>query len=226
MKKTIKEFEIFTFSGTYGSIWELDPDLSMVSDEVAEHLEFDGEGWLKAIAEDYPRQFCYMLEDYCGIKATAANIEAWSPSEYNFLTDEIFCDLTIENWDEVKPRLLKWMDDNRDKVAKAIKDKFGSRDGFISFYNSDFDVWRRNVVEDNDHEDERDDEMSRTDYLICLWLASRYDSERIEISYDMMDDVDEHIYEYLTCNGLIADEYVYCEDPEMDARLRTEIENA
>lgn len=66
-----------------------------------------------------------------------------SPKEYNFTTDRIFC--TIEYADLC--RLMAGFD--LKAFAAYVREKFTSRDGFISFYDADLSAWGK--VETWDH---------------------------------------------------------------------------
>lgn len=58
-----------------------------------------------------------------------------SPKEHNFTTDRIFC--TIEYADLC--RLMAGFD--LKAFAEYVREKFTSRDGFISFYDADLSAW-------------------------------------------------------------------------------------
>jgi hypothetical protein len=66
--------------------------------------------------------------------------ELVSPREYNFTTDRI-----LVNIDPVHIRFIR---DNvdADRLAKSLKEKFTSRDGFISFYSPDLADWPEDVT--------------------------------------------------------------------------------
>jgi hypothetical protein len=66
-----------------------------------------------------------------------------SPKEYNFTTDRIFC--TIERADLC--RIMATFD--LQKFAEYVREKFTSRDGFISFYSANLADWGN--VESWDH---------------------------------------------------------------------------
>ncbi len=68
-----------------------------------------------------------------------------SPREYNFTTDRIFCYISVE---EVA-RLLSIVD--REKLAALIKEKFTSRDGFMSHYSPYIEEWTLNAPDMLDH---------------------------------------------------------------------------
>ena len=84
------------------------------------------EAYAKSYAENFGRAI--------GIKSMVFD-ELSSPKEYNFTTDRIFVQISEED--------LAWLYDTCDKVklAARAKERFTSRDGFISFYNPDITEW-------------------------------------------------------------------------------------
>lgn len=61
--------------------------------------------------------------------------ELWSPREYNFETDRIYCEIEP---DEVK-RL--WDVTSTPIIRNLARERFTDRDGFVSFYPPDIDEW-------------------------------------------------------------------------------------
>lgn len=64
-----------------------------------------------------------------------------SPREYNFETDRIFADISL---DEVK-RLFNEVD--KTTLRSLIRERFTSYDGFISFYDNNLDDWPENLAD-------------------------------------------------------------------------------
>lgn len=101
--------------------------------------------WMKsnfqAACLAYSKAYCQAIQDEiesifsekrAGIPVKFKELQ--SPREYNFTTDRIFAEMPVV-W--FKYQLIKL----RDEVRQIAKDKFTSRDGFISFYASDIDGW-------------------------------------------------------------------------------------
>ena len=61
-----------------------------------------------------------------------------SPREYNFETDRIFIDIEKNHAIDFIKYIIK---NYKKELEKKIKDRFTSRDGFISFYKNSLDLW-------------------------------------------------------------------------------------
>lgn len=137
-----QEVRLMFFSGFYESI----------HDSV---FDFETE----MIMEDYPDKnwkdfrFTYDLESYCKryVRAISSELgidlefqELISPREYNFTTDKIIC------W--IKPKDVKKLATalNSPTLEKLVKERFTSRDGFISFYSRYVDEWKEKPVKEWD----------------------------------------------------------------------------
>jgi hypothetical protein len=78
---------------------------------------------------EYAKRYAYKFAQELGLK-TLAFESLDSPREYNFTTDRIFCTIDL---DEVKA-LRDSID--TETLENAVKEKFTSRDGFMSFYQN------------------------------------------------------------------------------------------
>jgi hypothetical protein len=58
-----------------------------------------------------------------------------SPKEYNFTTDRIFVEIDFSEVERI------YQDCDKAELAKLVKEKFTSRDGFISFYSNCLESW-------------------------------------------------------------------------------------
>ena len=63
----------------------------------------------------------------------------WSPKEYNFTSDEIYCTILINKTDQKK--IDKLINMSFDFLKKAIKERFTSKDGFYSNHSNDIVRW-------------------------------------------------------------------------------------
>ncbi len=86
-------------------------------------------------AAAYVDQFISKLQSECDYKIKLSFESLSSPSEYNFTTDRIFCEISGS---EVL-RLYEAV--NTPHLITAAKERFTSRDGFASFYDPDFTTW-------------------------------------------------------------------------------------
>ena len=99
------------------------------------------------IAEGYVDAFDnYMsekLELDGGLGLTFSDMS--SPKEYNFATDRIFAHITEEKVQELRDCL------SIDELSAAIKKRFTSYDGFISFYSNRIEDWLDRPLIEWDH---------------------------------------------------------------------------
>ena len=66
-----------------------------------------------------------------------------SPREYNFATDKIECDITLD-WD----KLLVYVQEHRDDFAQYLQDNFTSCSGFTSFVPNNYVEFMDNLQDD------------------------------------------------------------------------------
>lgn len=151
------------FSGFYYS--EYDRELDYVEEREIEHLEekhqltnaqadelsgilFNSTDWGVAhrmVAEAYVEAFNEKFKEWTDIDLGLKFESMSSPREYNFATDRIFCHIS----DEVVHSLFDGAD--REKLAKVIRERFTSYDGFISFYSNYLPDWLETDVDEWDH---------------------------------------------------------------------------
>jgi len=147
------------FSGFYESDHAM-----MVDDEIEQYFQTeDGhsyvpdEFWVSAFdhsavyadyAVRYAIEFIALLdENEIPIKGMVYE-SMKSPKEYNFTTDSLFClvpEATIRSWYKISKA------EKHATLAKVIKEKFTSRDGFFSFYKNDINEWIIKPLEKWDH---------------------------------------------------------------------------
>ena len=178
MKK--HEVRLMFFSGFYESI----------HDSV---FDFETE----MILEDYPNKkwedfrFSYHFNLYCKnyVQAVSREIgidlefqELISPREYNFTTDRIIC--------YIKPKDVKKLATalNSPTLEKLVKERFTSRDGFISFYSRYVEEWKEKPVKEWD----------------AVELGTLLDAWIIDNGSDL-DDLDYAGFEYCSGNGQYVD---------------------
>lgn len=146
------------FEGFYESVID-----SIVDDYILSLFDFEGTGDTNLIPENWYNHFSYndkMLNAICveyvsrfqeylsyehsiDIDLKYKNIE--SPKYYNFSTDRIFCEISIQ--DAVK----LYNTCKTDVLEQVIKDRHSSRPGFISFYSNDINASCWQNVHDMDH---------------------------------------------------------------------------
>lgn len=95
----------------------------------------------KLYAKDYTETLAHEL------KLQITHESMTSPREYNFSTDRIFVEISLEEVTRIYGLT------NKAELAKLVKDRFTSRSGFSSFYSpnlnewgTDLSVWDHNEV--------------------------------------------------------------------------------
>lgn len=172
---------LFFFSGFYNSIHE---DVFNQEEEMILE-DYPGRSWddfnWTIDYEGYCKRYVWAVNSETGLDLEFRNM--WSPREYNFATDEIYCFLNEEDLQKISSVL------NSDTLEKLIKERFTSRDGFISFYSNDLEVWKEKEVEDWDE----------------LELGTLLDAWLIENQLNDDDALDYHCYDYCQGNGQYVD---------------------
>lgn len=132
------------------------------------------------IAKSYVEGFERVWSDSIGVKLRLGFEEMTSPREYNFTTDRIFCDVPVS---VVRKLFAISRADKHDALARVIKRRFTSCDGFISSYHNDLDSWLARPLASWDH-----NELGTL--LIAVYEASAdYDDEwRMAVYYATCDD--------------------------------------
>lgn len=133
--KTVSTF-LPLFSGFYGSHWD-EPcfdgeDEIFDLPEGRELWEFvDWQMYHKHIAKG----MCNKVETLLNEFVYAIHFDSVvSPRFYNFENDSINCDIEI-----YRDKIEKYVSENKEAFDKYIRDRYTSRDGFISYYENDGD---------------------------------------------------------------------------------------
>lgn len=110
-----------------------------------------------------------------------------SPRFYNYSTDWI--EFELEMPDDYVETIKANVRNDEDNFFRFAKEKFGSYDGFCSFYP---------------YEKEEFYESEKTEYIISMWIMYRMNEENDIIAYqrEYLDDVEE----YANGNGYFIDE--------------------
>lgn len=129
------------FDGFYESVHNL--NINMALENTFGDKEGSGEYkdyWemvidYRGIYNAYARQYTDKMAEELGIGLEFE--ELVSPREYNFTTDRIFCQISLEDAQKIRDKITD------DELDAAIKERFTSYDGFASFYpNSLYEgVW-------------------------------------------------------------------------------------
>lgn len=88
----------------------------------------------KELADYYPAR----IKDHTGLDISCQFEELWSPREYNFETDRVYC--VIPNHDI--NRLLNWLiSQSKEFFPAYVEKKLKPCSGFIPFYDNDVKSW-------------------------------------------------------------------------------------
>lgn len=137
------------FSGFYNSVHDsaLDDTLEqMFSDrdtgchinEGLFYAAMDKINW-RAVHKEYAREYCANFASWLELDLEFDELD--SPREYNFTTDRIFCRISEDSLRRAYDRV------NTPPLRELVRQRFTSRDGFISFYEPDLDNWPSDVTE-------------------------------------------------------------------------------
>lgn len=142
------------FSGFYHSFYEsrIDDNLKDRIHHYCDNWDFHDFGILReifhkyatfddcrnAIAQEHCTAFFDIYKDEFGIDLKAEYVEFTSPKYYNFETDKLYARVSLNALKE----LWNWHKQNDFVLlGQYIKERFTSRDGFISFITNDLQDW-------------------------------------------------------------------------------------
>lgn len=129
----------------------------------------------KEIAQKYVSFFNEYVKDECNIELGLEFESMTSPREYNFQTDRIFAYIAIEPAQELLDNVYKL------KLSEVIKERFTSRDGFISHYSNDIEDWLEKSIGEWDHNE------------LCTLLIA---------SLDLPEDWEFEVYQEMVDKGV------------------------
>lgn len=168
------------FSGTYNSFWEVIEYNEEGDREV--DVDYDFKDFLKSIVEVYQSNEDYILNELNipFIKEIKFTGEFYNPREYNFSTDSLDFDLTVD-----KTKLIQAIQAliGNDDFEKFLKDHYSSCDGFISFTPDSGWAILNAIQYDTD-------EMDQALSAVINYLTN-----------DKYDDIENYIYETWSGNG-------------------------
>lgn len=178
MSNKKQEVRLMFFSGFYESIHDsvFDSETEMILED------FPDKNW-----EDF--RWSYDWQEYSKMYVRAINSQLdmnlefrnlWSPREYNFATDEIYCYIGKKEVKKISSAL------NSETLEKLIRQRFTSRNGFISFYSNDIDEWKEKPVTEWDE--------IELGTLLDAWIIESGD-------FPELSDLDFAGYDYCQGNG-------------------------
>lgn len=133
------------FSGFYDN-WIYEPDFELEAENLADRGYKKGQQLMDALYDGFKwseyheaicKEMCNLVEDELSEWVEKIEYEKLSsPKEYNFYTDAIHCKITP------KPEAIrKYIYDHKEAYEKYLL-RYKSRDGFMSYFNHDFESWK------------------------------------------------------------------------------------
>jgi hypothetical protein len=187
------------FQGFYESVWSqevehtVERDAEWMAEQQAEEgiapeLRLDASEFAEILSDCLDYQDCYRriaeayVEAFDGVLSEEADLDLGlkfesvsSPRYYNFETDRVFAEVSDEAVAELFSKVSK------DTLAKVIKERHTSYDGFISYYSNRVEEWLAKPLDEWDHNE-----------LETLLLAFLEDAN--------VEDLDWAVY-YRVCDG-------------------------
>ena len=145
------------------------------------YLSVNRKYFYNQIAQDYTNFYIEILNRRLkGFELKAKFNLFTSPREYNFKTDRIFINIEKNHAIDFIKYIIK---NYKKELEKKIKDRFTSRDGFISFYKNSLDLWI--------------DDYSEWDCNMIGTCFELFDLEEEDINYSLRDYLSETIMDNL-----------------------------
>ena len=160
-------------------MYDLNEDEQQVLDD--SYLSVNRSSFYNQIAEHYTDLYIDALNERLkGFTLNAKFNLLTSPREYNFETDRIFIDIERDHAIDFIKYIIK---NYKKELEEKIKQRFTTRDGFISFYKNSIDLWPKDYSE-------WDCNMIGT----CFEL---FDLEEEDINYSLREYLSETIMDNL-----------------------------
>lgn len=176
--KTIKTY-LPLFSGFYGTIWESDEsNFCSENDCTFDDLIIDYDAYNK----DVVLGICDFVESNCPFIKSVKFENICSPKFYNFSNDSANVTITIK-----KREFKKYLSDNKEALDKYLRERYTSRDGFISSYGNSFEAWK----------EETNNFVNLENHYLGSLLQFYFDNEEIT-EYDAYESNEVYIDSYIT----------------------------
>ena len=167
------------FQGFYNS------RISNWLDFIGENIIEDETDW-ETIHEEISKLYCKWLEEILNNYLKEINLSIkirytilLSPKYYNYETDRIFADIPKDNLIAIKEYIFT---ENRlhYKFIQTCKNWFTSKDGYMSFYNPDYETW--GDIEKWDH-----NQLKVLIEVLLIDLYAKYRGEYYELGYSLTE---------------------------------------
>ena len=141
------------------------------------YLDINRSYFYNQIAEDYTNFYIDALNERLkGFTLKATYKFFTSPREYNFSTDKIFIEIEENHAIDFIKYIIK---NYKKELEEKIKQRFTSRDGFISYYKNSLDLWI--------------DDYSEWDCNMIGTCFELFNLEEEDINYSLRDYLTESI---------------------------------
>ncbi|MGX9389610.1 hypothetical protein ACWX0O_01670 [Nitrobacteraceae bacterium UC4449_H16] len=126
------------------------PELRLTAEEYGEILfnVTDYSAAYLTLSRDYCEAFDRLASEELGFKLDLKYEEMTSPKFYNFETDRIFASISLATLGAL---FTMSATDDHARLKACIKERFTSRSGFISFYDTSFEEWVAKPLDEWDH---------------------------------------------------------------------------
>ena len=178
--KTIKSY-LPIFQGFYGTLFDSEQAEEMVleyEDLQFEEIEFDYSEYQNRVAEKCISSIWNFLK-LDGFDIDIEFEKIYSPREYNFSNDVIYCTFKVNDLDFNK--LIDYCKTNLSEFKTFLEDNYSSRSGFISFFDTEHKTWFNDYLKEDSNKFER----AFTGILYFYLLNEDYSVD------NMLDDVSE-----------------------------------
>lgn len=205
--ETIKNMKINTwlpvFPGFYNTLFDISDDLYRFQSDLVENklvdekfeLNFNYAGLNNEICKNCCEWVMKNLPKESGIISVKLQ-EIRSPKEYNFTNDSANIEIEID-----REKFAEWFNnylkDWNSKWDKHLLNHYMSRDGFMSFYSSDYEEWAE-ITKNYKFDEENDDKIANGVHSLGRILEFYLENE----GYD-----EESLYYYAT-ESICADSYI------------------
>lgn len=144
-----KRIESFlpVFNGFYETVFAPDEDLVIESPYTYDNYIFDYDEYKERVAKAATNQIENKLAEILNNKGVTIGYEnIVSPRFYNFETDSINVKYKLTT--EAIKSINTYLKTNKEAFATYIKERYTSRDGFMSFYSNNANEWLNELLTD------------------------------------------------------------------------------
>ena len=214
MSNVLKYCRLPFFPGFYGSIFDLtdveDNEATYMYEDYVDVLGDENVRKVKLSKDDfeasreelnrYKEEVCtYYVGHFCEYLPSWVEdikfVELESPRYYNYRTDEIICSIKlVKNWKEL---IRAFISENYDDLSNDLPNDYGSRDGFVSFINTNVD----DLLEETINDPERYIPLLLEYYMIYEYGTG--------VTNDLQEYTYEDTYMHVECTNEEAEKLYY-----------------